>query len=197
MVRAGQSSEEGLAVRKRVRLAHGHKVRVLEDCAQSVGASYKGKPVGSMGDVGIYSLQLNKTITSGEGGAVVTSDPVLFERASRFHDLGGFRAPHQDEIGKPQLDWFIGANYRMSEFTGGVLLAQTRKLDKIVGAVRANAQRVYEGVRDLPGIQFRRRYDSRGELGSGVFMDLGNKSRRDQFLAAMKAEHVPAAAPAG
>ena len=48
-----------------------------------------------MGDIGIYSLQLNKTITAGEGGAVVTNDPLLFERASRFHDLGGLRAPHE------------------------------------------------------------------------------------------------------
>ena len=110
-------------------IARKHDLRVLEDCAQSVGASHKGRPVGSMGDVGIYSLQLNKTITSGEGGAVVTSNPVLFERAARFHDLGGLRAPHQDEIGKQQLDWFIGSNFRMSEFTGGVLLAQTRKLN--------------------------------------------------------------------
>ena len=53
-----------------------HGLKVLEDCAQSVGASYKGRPVGSMGDIGIYSLQLNKTITAGEGGAVVTNDPV-------------------------------------------------------------------------------------------------------------------------
>jgi len=178
-------------------IARAHTLRVLEDCAQSVGASYKGKPLGSMGDVGIYSLQLNKTITAGEGGAVVTSDPVLFERASRFHDLGGFRTPHQDEVGKQQIDWFIGTNFRMNEFTGGVLLAQTRKLDKIIGAVRANAQRVYEGVRDLPGIQFRRRYDVQGELGTGVFMDFGTKARRDRFLAAMKAENVPGSAPGG
>lgn len=178
-------------------IARKHNLRVLEDCAQSVGATYKGTPLGSMGDVGIYSLQLNKTITSGEGGAVVTSDPVLFERASRFHDLGGFRAPHQDEVGKAQLDWFIGANFRMNEFTGGVLLAQTRKLDRIINAVRANAGRVYDGVRDLAGIQFRRRYDARGELGTGVFMDFGNKARRDRFLAAMKAENVPAGAPGG
>ena len=178
-------------------IARAHKLRVLEDCAQSVGASYKGRPVGSMGDIGIYSLQLNKTITAGEGGAVVTSDPVLFERASRFHDLGGFRAPHQQEVGKPELDWFFGSNFRINEFTGGVLLAQTRKLDRIIGAVRSNAQRVYEGVRDLPGIRFRRRYDPQGELGTGVFMDFGNKPRRDRFLAAMKAENVPASAPGG
>jgi dTDP-4-amino-4,6-dideoxygalactose transaminase len=177
--------------------ARKHKLRVLEDCAQSVGASYQGKPVGSMGDIGIYSLQLNKTITAGEGGAVVTQDPALFERAARFHDLGGLRAPHEEAIGKARLDWFIGTNYRMNEFTGGVLLAQTRKLDKIVGAVRGNAAQVYEGLRDLPGIRFRRRFDAAGEIGTGVFMDFGNKERRDRFVAAMRAENVPAAGPGG
>ena len=178
-------------------VARKHRLRVLEDCAQSVGAAYKGKPVGSMGDIGIYSLQLNKTITAGEGGAVVTSDPALFERAARFHDLGGLRQPHEEAIGKAHLDWFIGTNYRMNEFTGGVLLAQTRKLDKVVGAVRANAAQVYEGLRDLPGITFRRRFDSAGEIGTGVFMDFKTKERRDRFIAAMRAENVPAAGPGG
>ena len=178
-------------------IAQKHKLRVLEDCAQSVGASYKGKPLGSMGDIGIYSLQLNKTITSGEGGAVVSSDPALFERAARFHDLGGLRAPHEAAVGKAQLDWFIGTNFRMNEFTGGVLLAQTRKLDRIVGAVRANAAQVYEGVRGLPGIRFRRRYDAQGEIGTGVFMDFGTKERRDRFVNAMRAENVPATGPGG
>ncbi|MDX1980243.1 MAG: DegT/DnrJ/EryC1/StrS family aminotransferase [Bryobacteraceae bacterium] len=178
-------------------IARKHKLRVLEDCAQSVGASYKGRPVGSMGDIGIYSLQLNKTITAGEGGAVVTNDPALFERASRFHDLGGFRAPHQEVAGKASLDWFFGANFRMNEFTGGVLLAQLRKLDRIVGAVRANAQRVHEGVRDLPGAKFRLLPDPAGELGAGVFLDFGTKDRCDRFLAAMKAENIGAAKPGG
>jgi dTDP-4-amino-4,6-dideoxygalactose transaminase len=63
-------------------IARKHKLRVLEDCAQSLGASFKGRSVGSIADIGIYSLQLNKTITAGEGGAVVTSDPTLFERAA-------------------------------------------------------------------------------------------------------------------
>lgn len=178
-------------------IAAKHKLRVLEDCAQSVGASYKGRPVGSMGDIGIYSLQLNKTITAGEGGAVVTNDPALFERASRFHDLGGFRAPHLEVAGKASLDWFFGANFRMNEFSGGVLLAQLRKLDRIVGAVRANAQRVYEGVRDLPGAKFRLLPDPAGELGAGVFLDFGTKDRCDRFLAAMKAENIGAAKPGG
>lgn len=178
-------------------IAKKHSVRVLEDCAQSVGASYKGRPVGSFGDIGIYSLQINKTITAGEGGAVVTNDPALFERAARFHDLGGFRAPHQEVVGKAQLEWLFGANYRMSEFTGGVVLAQLRKLDRIVSSVRSNARMVYEGVRDLPGIRFRDVPDPEGELGSGVYIDFKTKERCDRFLAAMKAENVPAGKPSG
>ncbi|MCC6365563.1 MAG: DegT/DnrJ/EryC1/StrS family aminotransferase [Bryobacterales bacterium] len=178
-------------------IARKHNLRVIEDCAQSVGASYKGKPVGSMGDIGIYSLQLNKTITAGEGGAVVTNNPELFERASRFHDLGGFRAPHQSAVGKQQLDWFFGANYRMSEFTGGVMLAQVRKLDRIISSVRGNARQVYAGVRDLPGVRLRHLPDPEGELGTGVFLDFGAKERCERFLAAMKAENVAASRPGG
>src|SRR5258708_19722017 len=68
-------------------IARKHGIKLLEDCSQSVGASYKGRPLGSMGDIAIYSLQQTKSITAGEGGAVVTSDPYLFERAARFHDV--------------------------------------------------------------------------------------------------------------
>src|ERR1700722_12577871 len=98
-------------------IARKHNVRVLEDCAQSVGASYKGKPLGSMGDIGIYSMQVNKTISAGEGGAVGTQDGELFERAARFQDLGGLRAGHEEAVGKARLGWLIGANYRMNEFS--------------------------------------------------------------------------------
>jgi len=178
-------------------IAKKHNLRVLEDCAQSAGASYQGHPVGSMGDIGIYSLQLNKTITAGEGGAVVTNDPVLFERASRFHDVGGFRAPHQQMTGEARLAPMFGANYRMSEFTGGVLLAQLRKLDRIVASVRGNARLVYDGIRDLPGVKMRLLPDPGGELGTGVFLDFGTKARCDKFLAAMKAENIPASKPGG
>jgi 8-amino-3,8-dideoxy-alpha-D-manno-octulosonate transaminase len=178
-------------------IARRRRLRVVEDCAQSVGASYKGRPVGSLGDIGIYSLQINKTITSGEGGAVVTNDPVLFERASRYHDLGGLRPLHERLIGGAKGDWFAGNQFRMSEFTGGVLVAQLRKLDEIVHAVQANARRVYDGIRDLPGIKLRRLPDPDGELGSGVFIGFDSKERCERFRAAMKAENVPASLPGG
>jgi 8-amino-3,8-dideoxy-alpha-D-manno-octulosonate transaminase len=178
-------------------IARQANLRVIEDCAQSVGASYKGRPVGSMGDINIHSLQINKTITSGEGGALTTNDPVLFERAARFHDLGGMRALHEKVAGGQRLDFFPGANFRMSEFTGGVLVAQLRKLDRIVHDVRTNAGRVYEGIRDLAGLYQRRLPDAAGELGSGIFLGFKSKELRDRYVAAMKAENVPAAPPGG
>jgi 8-amino-3,8-dideoxy-alpha-D-manno-octulosonate transaminase len=178
-------------------VARRHKLRVLEDCAQSVGASYKGRPVGSLGDVGIYSMQLHKTITSGEGGAVVTSDPELFERASRFHDLGLLRPPHAEWAGGAKLTGFAGSQFRMSEFTGGVLLAQLGKLDEIVRALRGHARRVYEGLRGLPELRLRQRPDPEGELGSAVFLGFPGKRSRERFLAAMAAANVPASPPSG
>jgi 8-amino-3,8-dideoxy-alpha-D-manno-octulosonate transaminase len=172
-------------------IARKHRLKVLEDGSQSVGASYKGWPLGSMGDIGIYSLQQSKTITAGEGGAVVTNDPYLFERAFRFHDV----TMRRDFPAK--LHWMPGLNYRMNEFTGGVLLAQLRKLDTIIGDVRRNARRVYAGIRDLPGTQLRRLPDPAGELGTGVFLAFRTKEDRQRFADGMKAEGVPVAGPSG
>jgi 8-amino-3,8-dideoxy-alpha-D-manno-octulosonate transaminase len=180
-----------------LKLARAHKLKVLEDCAQSMGADYRGRPVGSLGDIGIYSMQLYKTITAGEGGAVVTNDPVLFERASRYHDLGLLRAPHQAAAGGAHVQPFAGSQYRMNEFTGGVLLAQMSKLDTIVAALRSHARRIYEGIGGLPGIRLRHRPDLQGDLGSVVGLQFQSKERRDRFLKAMHDENLPANPPFG
>ncbi len=179
-------------------IARRHKLRLLEDCAQSVGVSYKGRPVGSMGDCGIYSFQVNKTISPGEGGAVITSDPELFERATRYHDCGVLRGGHAKMLGRAgRIEDFSSPQFRMSEFTAAVLRAQLRKLDRIVGDFRDKTSRVTDGIKDLPGIQFRKKNDPAGGLGNWVFINTKGKEQRDRFIAAMHAENVSAAPMGG
>ncbi len=178
-------------------IARRHNLRVLEDCAQCLGGKYKGNYVGSMGDIGINSFQLSKSITAGEGGAVVTNDPQLFERAVRFHDVGSLRSPYTEALGGGLLAAFASCNFRMNEFTGAVLKGQLQKLEIICGRLRKNARQVREGIADLPGLKLRKSPDLAGDLGVGVFLEFPSREQRDRFLRAMRAEGVNASGPGG
>ncbi len=179
-------------------IARKHNLKVLEDCAQSVGVTYKNRPVGSIGDCGIYSFQVSKTISAGEGGALVTSDPYIFERAARFHDVGFLRDAHAQELGQPpRMSQFVGGQFRMSEYTGAVLRAQLRKLDRIVGDLRDKGTRVTAGIQDLPGIQLRKKNDVEGGLSRWVYIRTAGEAQRDRFIAALKAENIHAATMGG
>ncbi len=178
-------------------VARKHRIRVLEDAAQSVGAAYKGKRVAAIGDIGIFSFQISKTITAGEGGAVLTSDSRLFERASRFHDLGMLRPGHNELLDTSAMDSFVGVNYRMNEMTGGVMGAQLHKLDTILARLRHNARVVRDRIQDLPELKPRRIPDPEGEIGLGVHLLLPSKELRDKFVTAMRAEKAAAGPPSG
>ena len=136
-------------------IARRHGIKVLEDVAQSAGGKHRGRRLGSIGDIGIYSFQLHKVITAGEGGAVVTNDPMLYERAIRFHDLGQLRPVHKEALGGGSMPYFLGINYRMNEMTGAVMRAQLRKLDTIVARQRRNWLFVKERIADLRGWKLR------------------------------------------
>jgi len=178
-------------------IARKHKLYVLEDCAQCCGGRYKGKFVGSIGDIGINSFQLGKTITAGEGGAVTTNDAKLFERAVRFHDVGSIRAPYTEELKGGLLAAFAACNFRMNEFTGAVLHAQVQKLDTITTSLRANNRKVREGIADLPGLKLRKSADVEGDLGVTIFLVWETRERRDKFLRALRAEGIAASGPGG
>ncbi len=178
-------------------VARKHKIRVLEDCAQCAGGKYKGKYVGTIGDIGINSFQLSKTITAGEGGAVTTNDAKLFERALRFHDVGSLRAPYTEALGGGLLAAFAACNFRMNEFTGAVLKGQLQKLETICERLRANARKVREGIKDLPDLKLRKTGDVDGDLGVTVFLDMGTRARRDRFLRALSAEGIAPSGPGG
>ena len=91
----------------------------------------------------------------------------------------------------------IGNQYRMSEFTGAVLLAQLRKLDTIIAALRGHAGRVYEAIAVLPDLDLRHRPDPAGDIGSTIWLGFPSQAHRDRFITAMGGENVPASTPAG
>jgi 8-amino-3,8-dideoxy-alpha-D-manno-octulosonate transaminase len=163
-----------------------------------VGGSYKGRTLGSIGTMGVYSHQVNKTISAGEGGSVVTNDALLFERAVRYHDLGGVRPLVASSLeAGPQLEPIAGVNFRMTEWQGGVMLEQVRKLDGILARARASYKRIRAGVADLPGIRFRKDPDPTGSIGDSLYIEFPSSEQRNRFLEAMKAENVPCRPPAG
>lgn len=146
-------------------------IKVIEDCAQSPGALYHGRRAGSMGDIGTFSFQYLKTITSGEGGMVLTTDPKLYERAVRMHDLGRY-APFHSQIVEGHGLHFSGGQFRMNELTAAVALAQFRKLDSIRAHCRALNARVMAHIAGLPGFRMRPIPDRAGDSGFEIYFFL-------------------------
>jgi dTDP-4-amino-4,6-dideoxygalactose transaminase len=165
-------------------------VALLEDCAESAGACYRGRRVGSMGDIAIFSFQQQKTITSGEGGLVTTNNPRLFERAVRMHDLGQFRDFHGRE-GEAREPAFCGGQFRMSELTGAVALAQLHRIDRIRAHCRMLGARLRSGIGVLAGLTLRRIPDPEGETGFETYFFVASPELRDRYRAGLKAAGIP------
>jgi dTDP-4-amino-4,6-dideoxygalactose transaminase len=144
-------------------IADRHGIALVEDCAQAFGASYQGQGVGGIGTAGIYSFNEYKTITCGDGGMIVTDDEELYRRFFAIHDQG--HVP--DRLGSKYAERpFLGLNFRMTELSGAVLLAQVRKLDLIRDHLRANKQIVKSAISSLPGLGFRTIVDPEGDLAT-------------------------------
>jgi 8-amino-3,8-dideoxy-alpha-D-manno-octulosonate transaminase len=173
-------------------IAHKYNLVVIEDVAQSCGSKYKGRYSGTFGDINCFSLQINKIITTGDGGAVVTNDPKLYERAVRYHDQGMFREKEGFLSKSSADDVFIGQNYRMSEITGAIAVEQLKKLDYIVESMRKIKYSIKDQIRDIPGIGFRRINDEEGDAGNSLIIYLENPEKAKEFREALNAEGIPA-----
>lgn len=127
-------------------LAKSHNIPVIEDSAQALLATHNERLIGTIGDVGCFSLQQGKHITTGEGGLIVTNDEALARRIYlSINKAWGYGDPQPDH-------YFLALNYRTSELQGAVACAQLPKLPEIVERRRANAALLTEKIKDLPGI---------------------------------------------
>ena len=174
-------------------LAKKYNLKVIEDVAQAVGGTYKGKYLGTIGDCGCYSFQYHKTITAGEGGMIVTNDERLYDRCMGYHDTAACWRPDRFAEERYKGELFTGVNYRMSELTGAVMLAQLEKLDSLLARMRNNQKRIIEGIKDVPGIKVRPVNDPDGDTGICLMFYLENSEKVDDFAGALKAEGVDAA----
>jgi dTDP-4-amino-4,6-dideoxygalactose transaminase len=114
-------------------IAKQFNLRVIEDACQAVGATYRDRRVGTIGDAGVFSFNQHKNLTSGEGGAVLTNDDRIFTRARMYHDVGTFARDFAFEGNEPI---FAGVNLKVSELTGAVLYAQLPRLDPLLRRLR-------------------------------------------------------------
>lgn len=170
--------------------AKKYNLIVIEDVAQSMGSSLNGKPMGTWGDIGTFSFQLNKVLTTGEGGLVITNNDDYYERAVRYHDQGSFRKAGA-KISTDVSRVLIGQNYRMSELTAAAAGIQLGKLDDIMIRMRAIKKQIKAGISDIKGIRFREILDKNGDAGTTIVMFLPDKEKTKRFVSALRAEKIP------
>ncbi len=159
-------------------IAKKHNLKLLEDACQAVGGSFKGKRLGSWGDAGAYSFNVFKIIGCGEGGGFVTSDRMIYERASIFHDSGTAFRPYAGDFTIPI---FLGYQFRASEIMGAIMNVQLTRLEGILKDLRKIKRMFMESLTGKPGICFARSNDLEGDCGVVVAFRFETESKALEF----------------
>lgn len=136
-----------------VEICRRHKLFLIEDTAWGCGGKLKERALGTWGDIGTFSFDFAKTMTTGEGGMLVFRDEATYRRAAAWHDHG-----HENNPAVPRWEdtrFSSGFNYRMMELQGAIGLAQLRKLPAVITAQRANKTALWQAISNLPGIELR------------------------------------------
>lgn len=130
-----------------------HNLLLVEDACQAIGGSYKGKPLGSIGDLGCFSFDFVKTITCGEGGAVITNNSEYYRNADHYSDHG------HDHVGNDrgaESHPFLGYNFRISELHAAVGLAQVKRLPEFLAIQEKHYNILREAIARVPNVTFRK-----------------------------------------
>ncbi len=168
-------------------LARSKGLFLLEDCAQCCGGSIDGQKVGAFGDIGVFSFQMNKNMTCGEGGCIVTNNERLYQRAYACHDLGYIR----DENGrlmfrKTEISLW-GKGCRIDELRAAILRVQLSKLPAITSAMRASKYRIRQSIQSFSEVKLRRIQDPQGDTGCFLittYSDAATARRVNEMLRA-------------
>ena len=148
-----------------MKVARKHKLKVVEDCAQSCGATFKGRRIGAFGDLACFSISCYKIVGGGEGGLILAKTKRLWERANQLAECGGLWRP--DRFAPPRYDGelFCGTNYRMSELEAAVDVVQLRRLPAAARRSNAVKRRILKQLKTFKEITPQTLNDPEGELG--------------------------------
>jgi 8-amino-3,8-dideoxy-alpha-D-manno-octulosonate transaminase len=164
-----------------------HNLLLLEDACQSIGGTYKGQKLGTIGDAGTFSFDFVKTITCGEGGVVMTNNKDVLTKCDGYTDHG------HDHLGVDRgadLHPFIGYNFRISELHAAVGLAQIRKLDTFLSIQKKTHKKLKDILSTVPEISFRRVPDADGDSCTFISWFLPTEELTRAFVTEMKAQGV-------
>lgn len=177
-------------------LARKHNLVVIEDAACAIGTTYKGKPVGGLGDLGCFSFHPRKVITTGEGGAVTTNSDELANRVRALRNHGGTGSP--DPSVEPHGPWtmgkfdVLGYNLRLSDIQAAVGVAQMAKLATLIEDRRSSARRYLEALASVDELALPTGGDSAGHTYQSFVVRVrdGGRKRRNALMAAMAAANI-------
>ncbi|MBK7375767.1 MAG: DegT/DnrJ/EryC1/StrS family aminotransferase [Chitinophagaceae bacterium] len=164
-----------------------HKLLLLEDACQSIGGSYKGKKLGTIGDAGTFSFDFVKTITCAEGGVVMTNREDVYIHSDGYTDHGH---DHKGVDRGADLHPFIGYNFRISELHAAVGLAQIKKLDDFLATQKKNHAALKDMLSTVPEISFRRIPDPAGDSCTFLSWFLPTEEITRAVVAEMKAQNI-------
>lgn len=164
-----------------------HNLILLEDACQSIGGTYKGKALGTIGHAGTFSFDFVKTITCGEGGVVMTNSEEVWTKCDGYTDHGH---DHKGVDRGADLHPFIGYNFRISELHAAVGLAQIRKLDTFLSLQRKHNKALRAYLETIPEVSFRKVPDEAGDSCSFLSWFLPTEALTKAVIAEMKEQGI-------
>ena len=156
------------------------KLILIEDTCQAIGGSFKGKHLGLFGDMGCFSFDAVKTITCGEGGAIVTDSSRLYQRACQYSDHGHDYLGGSDRGGDGHP--IMGTNYRISELNAAVGCAQLERLGEIISIQKKNKKAIKNAISDSSDVKFREIPDPEGDSASFLSFFLPDEARAKKII---------------
>ena len=157
-------------------IAAKHKLKVIEDACEAHGGEWRGKKVGTLGDLGCFSFQNGKSLTCGEGGAVLGNDKALMDRCYSFHNMG---RPHGSIVPKNgEAHVILSTKCRMAEYQASILMTQMESFDAECARRGENALYLTQRLKQIPGIVPRKDYP---QVTRTAFYYYGFRYKKEQF----------------